>query len=94
MQIFQEKLVVRCIFEAKLLMILVTNQHLRQDLIRILPNHLNDNTAYKEVKLREKEMAKLVKKINKMCEKRLNKQNIFYSEHKYFCFNFTKSTTL
>lgn len=75
-------------------MILVTNQHLRLGLIRILPNHLNDNTAYKKVKFGEEEMAKLVNKINKMCEKRLNKHNISYSEHKYFCFNFKKSAIL
>ena len=57
-------------------------------------NHLKDNNTYKDVKVGDDDLVKLVEKRNKMFKQLLSKQNISYSEFKYFSYNYKKSTNL
>ena len=62
----------------------------RTDYLLETEKHLSDSGTYKEAKLGDKELSKLVEESNKMFRRLLSKKCIFPEECKYFSYSFNK----
>ena len=62
----------------------------RADFLGKAENHLSVSSTYKEVKVREEELVKLVEQSNKMFKQLLSEKSVSSEEYKYFIDGFKK----